>query len=144
LASLQSQRNPGTQTFLKNELASLRHDLGTIEDLVTKADAIPTLLPRSRRAGHQSASIPARDAAKHATRNVRLDTLNYAVDHEPKVLDTVEALTARMEEVIESSEETVQQSRLSIRELKDMRRDSRKLMKKFKKAARSKLNIRAK
>ena len=31
--SAQSQRNPGTHAFLKNELASLRHDLRAIEEL---------------------------------------------------------------------------------------------------------------
>lgn len=43
--SVQSQRNPGTQEFLKNELASLRHDLQAIEDLVAKGVSIPTLSP---------------------------------------------------------------------------------------------------
>jgi chemotaxis response regulator CheB len=41
--SAQSQRNPGTQAFLKNELASLRHDLRAIEHLVAKGVSIPTL-----------------------------------------------------------------------------------------------------
>jgi two-component system chemotaxis response regulator CheB len=40
--SAQSQRNPGTQAFVKNELASLRHDLQAIEDLVAKGVSIPT------------------------------------------------------------------------------------------------------
>src|SRR5262249_53937588 len=43
--SAQSQRNPGTRAFLKNELASLRHDLRGIEDLVVKGASIPTLSP---------------------------------------------------------------------------------------------------
>jgi chemotaxis response regulator CheB len=43
--SAQSQRNPGTQAFLKNELASLRHDLQAIEDLVAKGVSIPTVSP---------------------------------------------------------------------------------------------------
>ena len=38
--SIQSQRNPGTQAFLKNELASLRHDLQAIENLVAKGASI--------------------------------------------------------------------------------------------------------
>ena len=41
--SAQSQRNPGTQAFLKNELASLRRDLQAIEALVAKGVSIPTL-----------------------------------------------------------------------------------------------------
>lgn len=41
--STQSQRNPGTQAFLKNELVSLRHDLQAIEDLVAKGVSIATL-----------------------------------------------------------------------------------------------------
>jgi two-component system chemotaxis response regulator CheB len=40
--SVQSQGNLGTQTFLKNELASLRHDLGVIENLVAKGISIPS------------------------------------------------------------------------------------------------------
>jgi hypothetical protein len=34
--SVQSQHNPGTQAFLKNELASLRRDLQAIDNLVAK------------------------------------------------------------------------------------------------------------
>ena len=44
--SAQSQRNPGTQAFLKNEIASLRHDLQAIEDLVTNGVSTPTSLER--------------------------------------------------------------------------------------------------
>jgi two-component system chemotaxis response regulator CheB len=35
--SAQSERNPGTKIFLQNELASLRHDLQAIEDLISDA-----------------------------------------------------------------------------------------------------------
>ena len=43
--SAQSQRNPGTLAFLKDELASLRHDLQAIEDLVAKGVSISTISP---------------------------------------------------------------------------------------------------
>jgi two-component system chemotaxis response regulator CheB len=66
--SAQSQRNPETQAFLKNELASLRHDLQAIEDLVAKGgldtDTVDMTLftgrigAGSRSASQQSPSRP--------------------------------------------------------------------------------------
>ena len=54
--SVQSQRNPGTQAVLKNELASLRHHLQTIEDLVAK-EVWHRSAPLANRAGCMGVSI---------------------------------------------------------------------------------------
>lgn len=110
--SLQSQRNRGTQAFLNNELASLRYDLKTIEDLVPGGISIPTVLPCTRP-----------------------DTLNHTVIHQSKVMDIAERniLISRTKETVESSEELVRQSKVSIRELNDARRRCRNLVKKLRK-----------
>jgi hypothetical protein len=44
--------HPGTHAFLNKQIASLRHDLKAVEDLVEKAAAMPTFLARTRQAGH--------------------------------------------------------------------------------------------
>lgn len=133
--NVQSHRNAGTQAFLKDALASLRHDLKAIEGLVAKVIPTPKRLPSARKAGPHHGTILSRDPVKRATYNAEPDTSSHALMSESKVMDPAElaVVTARTEEVVESSKEMVRQSRVSIRQLKDARRLSRKLMKKLRK-----------